>query len=165
MKFTRTFGVNLPIGQCDIYKWVTEMSPEEYETFAPAHRAMGSYSRGGEFYEVNVECIGTDMLVQHYKLVEHSKSHVKFYSPNTKAYLYRWLPVTFGVPWEMSLRSVSPDACELSCTIGADFRSRLLAIAAWVNGLGGYFIKRHLELEGAAFARSIQRKFGADGLA
>ena len=116
----------------------------------------------GEFYEVNVAYIGTDMLVQHYKLVESSKSHIKFYSPNTKAYLYRWLRVTFGVPWEMLLRSVSLDACELSCVIGADFPSRLLAAAAWLNGLGFLFLKRHLADEGWAFAASIGCKFGPE---
>ena len=161
MRVSNTFAVYIPIEKVDMYKWVTEMSPEEYETFAPAHKAMGSGFHGGEFHEVNVECIGTDMLVQHYKLVKHSKSHVRFYSLDTKAYLYRWIPVTFGVPWEMSLRSVSPEACELSCTIGADFRSRMLAVAAWINGLGFLFVKRHLAVEGAAFARSIERKFAA----
>ena len=40
---------------------------------------------------VNVECIGSDLLVQYYELVEHSKSHVKFISARTEAHVYRWL--------------------------------------------------------------------------
>ena len=160
MRVSGVFPVNLPVDRIDMYKWVTEMTPAEYETFSTAHKAMGSGFRGGEFFMVNVELIGTDMLVQHYQLMEHSKSHVKFYSPRTRGFIYRWLPVVFGVPWEMAVRPTAGGACELHCVIGADFSSRLLAAAAWVNGLGFLFLKRHLAAEGKAFAASLEREFG-----
>src|SRR5262245_30576411 len=102
MRVTRDFPVNLPIGNVDMYRWVTEMTSEDYESFAPAHKALGSFFRGTDFFMVNVECIGSDLVIQHYQLLEHSKSHVRFYSPRSKAYIYRWFPVTVGVPWEMS---------------------------------------------------------------
>jgi hypothetical protein len=121
--------------------------------------AMGSFFRGPDFFMINVECIGSDLIVQQYQLIEHSKSNVSFYSPRSKAYIYRWFPVTIGVPWEMSLRPTSERSCELVCTIGADFSNRLLAIVAWVNGLGSLLLKRHLAIEGAAFARNIENKF------
>lgn len=159
MRVSRAFPINLPIESIDMYQWVTEMTPEDYESFAPAHKAMGSFFRGSDFFMVNVECIGTDMIVQHYQLIEHSKSHVKFYSPRSKGYIYRWFPVTFGVPWEMRLRSTSERSCELSCTIGVDFPTKLLAIVAWVNGLGSLFLKRHLAIEGVGFVRNIETKF------
>ena len=104
MRISGVFPVGLPIDQIDMYRWVTEMTPAEYETFSTAHQAMGSGFRGPEFFMVNVELIGTDMLVQHYQLMEHSRSHVKFYSPRTRGLIYRWLPVVFGVPWEMTVR-------------------------------------------------------------
>ena len=40
----------------------------------------GSFFHGSRFFMVSVECIGSDPLVQHYELIDHSKSHVKFYS-------------------------------------------------------------------------------------
>jgi hypothetical protein len=34
-----------------------------------------------------------------------------------------------------------------------------LKVAAWLNGLGGMFLKKHLRKEGKAFARDIKQKF------
>jgi hypothetical protein len=104
MRVSKVFPVNLPIDRIDMYRWVTEMTTEDYESFTPAHKAMGSFFHGSRFFMVNVEYIGSDMLVQHYELIDHSKSHVKFYSRRTRGYVYRWFPVTFSVPWEMALR-------------------------------------------------------------
>ena len=69
-------------------------------------------------------------------------------------------PVTFSVPWEMRLRPTSDRSCELTCSIGAEFSSALLAAIARANG-SGFFIRRHLAAEGAAFARDIERKFAS----
>jgi len=160
MRVSRAFPVNLPADQIDMYRWVTEMTTEEYESFTPAHKAMGSFFHSSRFFMVNVECIGSDLLVQHYELIDHSKSHVRFYSPRTKGYVYRWLPVTFSVPWEMTLRPTSSRSYELTCTIGAEFQSALLGALARANG-SCFFIRRHLVAEGAAFARNIERKFAS----
>jgi hypothetical protein len=160
MRVSKVFPVNLPIDRIDMYRWVTEMTTEDYESFTPAHKAMGSFFHGSRFFMVNVEYIGSDMLVQHYELIDHSKSHVKFYSRRTRGYVYRWFPVTFSVPWEMALRPSSSRSCELSCTIGAEFPSALLAAIARANGIG-FFIRRHLAAEGAAFARDIELKFAS----
>jgi hypothetical protein len=159
MRVSKDFPVNLPVDSIDMHRWVTEMTSEDYESFAPAHKAMGSFFRGAEFLMVNVECIGSDLVVQHYQLTESSKSHVRFYSPRTTAYIYRWFPVTVGVPWEMSVRSTAEHSCRLSCTVGVDYPSRLLAIIAWLNGVGSLFLTRHLATEGAAFAKNIETKF------
>ena len=87
MRITRTFPINLPIDQIDMYRWVTEMTSEDYVSYArPAHKAMGSFFRDSRFFMVNVECIGFDMLVQHYELVEHDKSFVKFFSARSDLY-------------------------------------------------------------------------------
>jgi len=36
-----------------------------------------------------------------------------------------------------------------------------LKIAAWISGLGGFFLKKHLKKEGVAFAGDIESKFRA----
>ena len=160
MRVSRSFPIDLPIEQIDIYRWVTAMTSADYESFTPAHRALGSFRCDSRFFMVNVECIGSDLLVQHYELIEHSRSHVKFYSRRTRGYIYRWFPVTFSVPWEMTLRPTSARSCELTCTIGADFPSAILGALAWLNG-SFFFMRRHLAEEGAAFARHIERTFGS----
>ena len=158
MRVSQAFPINLPTEQIDMYRWVTEMTSADYASFTPAHKAMGSFFHEDRFFMVNVECIGCDMLVQHYELLEHSRSHLKFYSPRTKGYLFRWFPVALAVPWEMTVRPVSSGAGELTCTIGVEFPSPLLGALAWANG-AWFFIRRHLAAEGAAFARDIELKF------
>ena len=56
--------------------------------------------------------------------------------------------------------AVSRRACELTCTIGAEFPSPILDALAWANG-AWFFIRRHLATEGAAFARDIELKFAS----
>ena len=158
MRVSQSFRTNLPSEQIDMHRWVTGMTSEDYASYTPEHKALGSFYQGDRFFMVNVECVGSGLLVQHYELVEHSRSHVRFYSPRTEAYLYRWIPLTIAVPWEMSVRPVSSRVSELTCTIGAEFPSRLLEALARANGIG-FFMRRHLAAEGAAFARDIERKF------
>jgi len=164
MRATQTFPISLPIDQVDMYRWVTEMTPEDYSSYAKAHLAMGSWFEGAKFFMVNVEAVGSDMVIQHYELLDHSRGRVKFYSTRSNGYILRWLPVTFGVPWEMVLRPVSARTCELTCTIGADFASAFLDVFVKVFG-AERSLRRHLAEEGAAFARDIERKFASAPMA
>ncbi len=159
MRTTQFFEISLPKEAIDLYQWVTEMTDADYVSFARGHKAMGSCFKDGRFCMVNVETIGNEMIVQNYVLREHQPDRVRFYSEKTTAYVLRWFPAVVGVPWEMALRAKGPDRCDLVCTIGADFPSRRLATAAYINGLGGLFLRRHLNEEGRAFARNIERKF------
>lgn len=162
MRMTKKFKMQIAAGNVNLYKWVTEMTPAEYESFSKGHKAMGSYFEDGEFYMVNVENMGNEMIVQHYQLKEHTEDHLRFYSDRTEAYICRWIPAIVGVPWEMKITPIDNHSCELSCTIGADFPSRLLAFAAWINGIGGFFMRKHLADEGEKFAKDIEKKFNND---
>ena len=159
MRLTQAFEISLPKEAIDLCQWVTGMTDTDYTSYARGHKAMGSYFKDNHFCMVNVEMIGNEMIVQNYVLREHQPDRVRFYSERTRAYVFRWFPAVVGVPWEMTLRAKGPDRCDLLCTIGADFPGRMLAIAAWINGLGGLFLRRHLNEEGKAFARDIERKF------
>jgi len=44
-------------------------------------------------------------------------------------------------------------------SVGADYLNPFLKVAAWLNGLGGMFLKKHLKNEGKAFAKDIEEKF------
>ena len=160
MRITRSFKIGLPKEAVDLYRWVTEMTDADYASYAKAHKAMGSYVKNDRFHMVNVEAIGNELLVQHYVLQEHRPDRVAFYSETTEAYVLRWFRTIVGVPWEMEVQATGPDRCKLRCTIGADFPTVMVAIGAFVNGLGGLFLRRHLNEEGKAFARDIERKFG-----
>jgi len=159
MRVTRNFKISLPKEKIDLYRWVTEMTDADYTSYARGHKAMGSYFKDGRFFMTNVEMIGNEMIVQKYALQENQPDRVRFYSENTTAYILRWFPAVVGVPWEMSLRAKGSDRCDLVCTIGADFPNLTTAIGAFINGLGGLFLRKHLREEGKAFARDIERKF------
>jgi hypothetical protein len=159
VRYVHSFSINLSMEKIDLYQWVTGMTDTDYQSYATAHKAMGSYTRDGVFIMTNVENIGNETIFQRYELKYHSPYHVQFYSPASTAYVLRWFPVRVGVPWEMVLRPVSPGRCELICLIGADFPNGFVKAMAWMNGLGGFFLKRHLKREGRAFARDIEGKF------
>jgi hypothetical protein len=159
VRFTASFPIDLPAGRIDLYKWITEMTDADYRSYATAHQAMGSYFKGDVLQMVNVENIGMDTVVQHYELKYHSREHVQFYSPNSDAYVMRWFPAKVGVPWEMQIRPIDAHRSELVCMIGVDYPHFFLQAAAWIGGLGGYFLRKHLQQEGEAFAKDIEAKF------
>jgi hypothetical protein len=47
VRVSRAFPIDLPIERIDMYRWVTEMTPDDYESFAPAHMAMELLSGPG----------------------------------------------------------------------------------------------------------------------
>lgn len=160
-RYSASFPINLPKEKINLYQWVTEMTDADYCSYSKAHQAMGSFYNDDIFCMMNVENIGNETLIQHYELKFHSPDHVQFYSSYTKAFVMRWFPAKVGVPWEMHIRATSATTSELTCMIGADFPTLFLKIAAWINGLGGLFLKRHLNEEGKAFANDIEKKFGS----
>ena len=160
VRYVESFLVNLPAEQINLYKWITEMTEPDYKSYSTAHVAMNSYLKDGVLFMTNVENIGTDMVVQHYELKNHSSHHVQLYSAKSDAYIIRWFPVVVGVPWEMQIVPVSMNTCELICLVGADYPNLFIKTAAWINGLGGTFLSKHLTKEGKAFAKDIEQKFG-----
>ncbi len=132
--------INLPLEKINLYKWVTEMSYEDYVSYSDAHKALGSFFQRQLFYTDNVENIGNETLVQRYEIKNHSIHDVQFYSENSVAYILRWFLVIVVVPWEMQVRSTSDNTSELICLIGADFSNWFLKLVAWLNGLGGFFL-------------------------
>ncbi|MEI9946750.1 MAG: hypothetical protein WDN26_21330 [Chitinophagaceae bacterium] len=159
VRYAENFSITLPAEQIDMYKWITEMTESDYRSYSRAHLAMNSYFKNGKLFMINVENVGADMIVQHYELKDHSAEHIRLYSARSEAYVMRWFPAIVGVPWEMQIRPVTKETCELVCLIGADYPNLFLKAAAWLNGLGGTFLKRHLRKEGKAFAKDIEEKF------
>jgi hypothetical protein len=159
VRYVESFPINLPAKQVDLYQWIVEMTEPDYLSYSPAHVAMNSYFKDELFFMGNVENIGTDMVVQHYQLKYYSAGHIQLYSAKSEAFIMRWVNVFVGVPWEMQIRAVSVNSCELVCLVGADYPNLFIKLAAWFNGLGGTFLRKHLTKEGKAFAKDIEIKF------
>ncbi len=160
-RYIQSFLINLPVEKIDLYKWVIEMTDDDYASYSKAHKAMGSFSKDNIFYMKNVENIGIETIVQHYELKFYAPNHVQLYSSKSIAYILRWFPTRVGVPWELYVQPVSANSSRLVCLIGVDYPNLILKIAAWFSSLGGLFLKRHLSKEGKAFARDIEIKFKA----
>lgn len=162
IKYVASFPINLPAEQIDLHKWIIEMTESDYRSYSPVHIAMNSYLKDGELFMTNVENVGTDMVVQHYKLEYNSAQHIQLYSPKTEAYVMRWIPAVVGVPWELRINALSKNTCELVCLVGTDYPTLFLKVASWFNGLGGTFLRMHLRKENKAFAKDIEKKFGTN---
>ena len=54
----------MPIERTALYRWVTEMTCDDCESFTPDYKAMNSFLLGSRFFMVNVECIGGEGLVR-----------------------------------------------------------------------------------------------------
>lgn len=160
-RYIRCFDLDIPAENINLYKRLTQMTDAEYVSYSPAHLAMSSNTNDDLFQMTNVENIGIEMLVQHYELKYFAANHVQLYSSHTRAYIMRWIPATIAVPWELFIQPVSPDKSRLICLIGVDFPNLALKVASWLSSLGGLFLSRHLQEEGQAFAKHIERTFNA----
>lgn len=158
-RYIATFPIKLPAEQIDLRKWFTEMAESDYTSYSPAHIAMSSYTKDGIVHSTNVENIGMDQIVQHYTMQYDAKDHILLHSPKSDVYIMRFVPISVGVPWEMQIRAVSKDTCEFICMFGIDYPNRFIQIIFALYGLGGTFLKKHLNKEGKAFALDIENKF------
>jgi hypothetical protein len=161
VRYTVSFPVNVPLEKIDLSKWIKGMTDSDYTSYSSAHKAISSFTQGDKFYMTNVENIGTETLIQHYELKNHAANSIQLYSSKTRAYIMRWFPVTVGVPWELYVQPVSASSSRLICLIGVDYPNPILKIAAWFIGLGGFFLRSHLNKEGRAFAKDVEEKFKA----
>lgn len=47
--------MNVPLETADLYDWLKNVSDKEYQSFSPAHHAMGLFKQNGEEGIVNTE--------------------------------------------------------------------------------------------------------------
>lgn len=158
MVFSHEVPVQLPGTVIHLDEWLFNLSEQDYQQCAKGHRGIGS-SRGGTFLGmINVESIGGNLLVQHYRTELLEPLHVRLYSAKSRAYLMHLLPCSIEVRWEMEATPVSGDTTSFRCTIEvrmplwASVLSRLTAANHW--------IRRHLIEETHGFARDLEKKGG-----
>jgi hypothetical protein len=163
MKFTDEATIYAPTDRIDLSKWLFTMTDEEYQAAASAHRALGTFTADGVRGMVNVEVMAGALLIQHYREVRASKSHVEMYSPRSRAYLMRVLPVSIEVLWTMSISPQTADTSTLSCTVQAVLPAPLRSLAG-VIGMNRA-VRKHVEEETRGFAADLNRKLQAAGIA
>jgi hypothetical protein len=72
-----TAAIDAPIEKIDIYEWLRTLPDKEYQRCAPPdHKAAGyTVTDDGKPMSINVEMIGTGLVVQHYVYEEAAADH------------------------------------------------------------------------------------------
>ena len=105
---------------------------------------------------INVESIGGNLIVQHYRCVRADRSSVEMYSAASRVYLFHLVPVAARVRWTLAVTPRAAGGSELACTVQVDLRP-VLGVLARLSLLG-HFLGRHVEEEAVGFAADIARK-------
>jgi hypothetical protein len=161
MALQRTGHVILDIAsaEIDLESWLFALSHEEYQACARGHRAAGVFHDERGRGMVNVESIGGNLIIQHYRALRAERSQVEMYSAASTVYLLHLAPVTASVRWVLTMTPNTPSSSELTCTVQVDLHPVLRAMGSLMAL--GTFLKRHVDEETGGFAADISRKHRA----
>jgi hypothetical protein len=101
MSIRRTSSATLEASsaEVDLESWLFGLSDNDYRACARGHRGAGVYRDEAGRSMVNVESIGGNLLVQHYRPVRASRSDMEMYSRASSVYLLHLIPVTASARW------------------------------------------------------------------
>jgi hypothetical protein len=157
MKHTGHTTLAVPLDRIDLSEWLFTLSDAEYQAAAPtAHRAAGTYVQDGVRGTVNVEAIGGHLIIQHYREVTASPTHVEMFSRRSRVYLFHLVPAHIQVRWTMSATERTAEVSEFHCTVEL-ILSPLLRLLGSLSGLSPA-IRKHTRIETKGFADDIVRK-------
>ena len=158
MSISHTAHVTLsePSDQIDLEAWLFGLSDSDYQACAKGHQAAGVFIDEQGRGMINVESIGGNLIVQHYRLVHGERALVEMHSPASRVYLFHLIPVAAGVRWTLEATPETATASDFACTVQVD----LPPVLAFLGRLSllGYFLGRHVDEEARGFAADITRK-------
>jgi len=156
MKHTGHTTLAAPIEQIDLTEWLFTLSDADYQACARGHRAAGVFVQDGVRGMVNVEAMGGHLIVQHYREVTATPSHVEMVSERSRVYLFHLVPATIQVRWTMSATARTADTSDFQCTVELILNPVLRAL----GGLSALSvaIRSHTREETQRFADDIIRK-------
>ena len=156
-----TLGV--PAAEVDLESWLFGLSDEEYQACARGHHGAGVSNDEQGRGMVNVESIGGNLIVQHYRPVRAERSCTEMYSTASKVFLLHLIPVVASVRWTLTLTPKTASSSELTCTVHVDLHRALRVLAGLMAA--GMFLGRHVNEETEGFAVDITRKHHKRGAA
>ena len=112
---TKVAGMNLqrvaratlevPAAEVDLESWLFGLSDEEYQACARGHHGAGVFDDERGRGMVNVESIGGNLIVQHYRPVRAERARTEMYSAASKVFLLHLVPVVASVRWTLDPRT------------------------------------------------------------
>ena len=159
-----TAEVDAPFDLVDIEQWLKTLPTHEYQRCAPGdHKAAGyTVDDDGTPMSINVEMIGTGLVVQQYRFEIAGPHYCKMVSLSDVLTPLGW--TTSQVIWELRMERIDGDRCRYTNTVTShpteDFlafldqhgQSFAEAAAARQDASG-----RHCQVETPLYARSIAR--------
>jgi hypothetical protein len=159
-----TADVTAPFAHVDIAEWLKTLPTHEYQRCAPGdHKAAGyTVDDDGTPMSINVEMIGTGLVVQQYRFEVAQKHYCKMVSHSDVLTPNGW--TTTQVIWELRMEQIDGDRCRYTNTVTSHPTEHFLsfiaeqgqefaeAAAARQDSSG-----RHCRVETPLYAQSIAR--------
>ena len=151
--------LDVPSTEVDLESWLFGLSDAEYQACARGHHAAGTFRDEQGRGMVNVESIGGNLIIQHYRAIRAESSDIEMYSASSRVYLLHLVPVTASVRWLITVTPKTAFSSEFTCTVQVTLHPVLMVIGRLMAL--GMFLKRHVDEETANFIADITRKHSA----
>ncbi|NVN49704.1 hypothetical protein [Mycolicibacterium hippocampi] len=159
-----TAEVEAPFDRVDITQWLRTLPTHEYQRCAPGdHKAAGyTVDDDGTPMSINVEMIGTGLVIQQYRFEVAESHYCKMVSLSDILTPSGW--TTTQVIWELRMEKLNGDHCQYTNTVTSHPTEHFLkfiaengqtfdeAAAARQEASG-----RHCRIETPLYAQSIAR--------
>jgi hypothetical protein len=156
MKFSHHAVIHAPADEVDLEQWLFTLSDNDYQAAAHGHRAAGTFTEGGRRGSVNVEAIGTLLMIQHYLEREAGPARVEMVSERSQAYLFHLIPVPVLVRWVMTATPQTANTTTFTCDVEIEMPLILRLAGALIGN--PYFVRKHVVEETPGFVADIERK-------
>lgn len=155
--------INASIDSIDISNWLFSISSDEYAACAEGHQAASQgMLPSGKRVSMNVEHVAGYFMVQHYVETISERDRVLSVSPNTVLWLNDENYVIQQITWELKLKKISAESCQLTCTVISETENEAFIQATHnltkdIDPKGTPF-QLHINEETSLFAKDIERK-------
>ncbi|MFD0485371.1 hypothetical protein ACFQ46_22475 [Kineococcus sp. GCM10028916] len=167
---TETAVIKAPADKIDIAGWLLNLPDAEYQRCAPPdHKAAGrTTSADGRPMSINVEMIGTGLVIQHYVAETAEKLHCHMNSLSDVYTPQGW--TTVNVVWDLQAEAIDENTCRYTNSV-TSYPTE--AFMDFITAHGQSFEEAsavrqeasgdHNRRETPQFAASIERKALAQG--
>jgi hypothetical protein len=112
-----THDLEVPFDRVDIATWLRTLPDAEYQRCAPGdHKAAGyTVADDGTPMSINVEMIGTGLVVQHYRMEVAEAHHCHLVSTSDVLTPNGW--TTVQVVWDLRMTQLDEEHCRYTNTV------------------------------------------------
>src|SRR5918992_5576432 len=117
IRHTARVALHEPTDQLDLETWLFGLSDADYRACARGHRGAGVFTDEQGLGMINVESIGGNLIVQHYRSVRADRRFVEMSSPASRVYLFHFVPVAAAVRWNLEVTPRGATGSDFACTV------------------------------------------------